>query len=148
MQKHLPEVFDFIRETGDFDPPESSDETSDDPNTTEPEDEPSQRTRVFAASSPPESRPLRGASTAQSSAALRGVISPSGAGALSPRVGNVPHSSVSPSAFQSLSPGRSTQPSRSPAMATIQSPPGRDSAQPATEALRHFGLGPGALQGP
>lgn len=141
MQRHLPEVFEFIRETGDFQRMDSDEEGSDDPNATEPEDENEPPVRGPTLSLPPQSRPLTGAATAQTSAALRGAVSPKGAGAFSPRAGNTQYSSTSPSVFQSLSPGRSAQPSRSPALGVMQSPPGRDSAQPATEAIRQFGLG-------
>lgn len=145
MQKHLPEVFDFIRETGDFEPMNLDDEESEDPNATDPEDDVELPSRHPTLSSPPQSRPLTSAATAQTSAALRGALSPSGPGALSPRAGNVyppqPQPLTSPGAFQSLSPGRSTQASRSPALGFMQSPPGRDSAQPATEAMRQFGIG-------
>ena len=141
MQKHLPEVFEFIRETGDFEPMDTDDEGSDDPNATEPEDENQPPMRGPTLSSPPQSRPLTGAATAQSSAALRGAISPREASALSPRAGNMQYQSTSPSALQSLSPGRSTHPSHSPALGTMQSPPSRDSAQSATEAMRQVGLG-------
>jgi len=133
MQKHLPEVFEFIKETGDFEPMNTDDESSDDPNANELEYENEPPMRGPTLSSPPQSRPLTGAATAQTSAALRG--------ALSPRAGNMQYPSTSPSAFQSLSPGRSAQPSHSPALGVMRSPPGRDSAQSATEAMRQFGLG-------
>lgn len=141
MQKHLPEVFDFIYETGDFNPRDEDNEDADDQNATSAEDENEPPARGPALSSPPQTRPLTGAATAQTSAALRGAISPRGAGALSLRADNLQQPSTSPGAFQSLSPGRSAPPSRSPALGAMQSPPGRDSAQPATEAMRHFGLG-------
>lgn len=69
MQRHLSEVWEFMKETGQFEETSLSDEE-----VTDPEDVPPGPSRS-AFSSPPQPRPVTGVSTAQSSAALRGVMS-------------------------------------------------------------------------
>ncbi|KAK5103432.1 Histone deacetylase hda1 [Lithohypha guttulata] len=73
MQKHLPEVFDFIRETANLQADSDSDADLPVPM---PEDEGNSPLRGSAFSSPPQNRPLTASATAQSSAALRGALSP------------------------------------------------------------------------
>lgn len=99
MQKHLPEVFEFIRETGNFDADMDSDSSDPDQdlNVTEPEDNRLRiRIRGPALSSPPQTRPITASATAQSSAALRGALSPRAASSQLRSPGNAQYAENSP----------------------------------------------------
>lgn len=103
MQAYLPEVFEFIKDTGDFEeiPEEYS---GDDIKVSDSDTEDRKPIRTHTFSSPPQSRPLTVTATAQSSAALLGALSP-------PRM-DVYSQTLSPSSALHYT---MTSPSRSPA---------------------------------
>lgn len=103
MQAHLPDVFKFIKDTGVFgEVPEES--SSDDVKASDSDAEERKPVRTQTFSSPPQSRPLTATATAESSAALRGALSP-------PRGGTYSQT-LSPSSAMQYG---MTSPSRSPA---------------------------------
>lgn len=124
MQRHLSEVWEFMKATGDFEDMDLSEEEAEDAG-----DEMAGPQRS-AFSSPPQSRPVTGVSTAQSSAALRGVMSSTETSPKGAQPPMSPRQSAGPPVTSPRQTGLPTSPRQASMQQPSYSPPRREFPEP------------------